>query len=78
MKMTCAWLDQSTQQVSESLGRQWYPLSDRQLPPAVLHSEEDAERAYMAVLLKDQNPFQDLNNNTCRSCILRVIDNDST
>ncbi|KAL8624881.1 hypothetical protein ACOMHN_016177 [Nucella lapillus] len=58
-------------QVSKSLGRQWYPLSDRQLPPAVLHSEEDAEKAYMSVLLKDQNPFHDLNNNnTATSCIL--------
>lgn len=64
------------QQVSVSLGRQWYPLSDRQLPPAVLHSEHDAERAYMAVLLKDQNPFRDLNNNACTSAVFRVIDDD--
>ncbi|KAK7116768.1 F-box only protein 33-like [Littorina saxatilis] len=57
-------------QVSESLGHEWYPLWDRQLPPAVLYSDQDAERAYMAVLLKDQNPCQDLNNNSCKPFIL--------
>lgn len=44
------------QQVSESLGREWWPLSDRELPSAILDDRADAEKAYMGTLLSDQSP----------------------
>ena len=41
-------------QVSESLRREWQPVEDKDLPAAVLRDEEDAEAAYMNILLADQ------------------------
>lgn len=42
------------QKVSESLGRDWLPLKNSQLPAAVLDAQADAEPAYMHILLDDQ------------------------
>ncbi|CAI9731240.1 Hypothetical predicted protein [Octopus vulgaris] len=42
------------QKVSESLGHDWLPLKNSQLPTAVLDAQADAEPAYMHILLEDQ------------------------
>ncbi|XP_033751138.1 F-box only protein 33-like [Pecten maximus] len=46
-----------SEQVSDGLSWNWHPLDDQELPLAVFDADADAERAYMDILLEEQQPI---------------------
>lgn len=51
---TYVTIDMFNLQVSENLKWNWSPVEDDELPLAVFDISADAERAYMRILLSDQ------------------------